>query len=162
MRRPTPYWEDVREGEELPELVTGPITRKQLVMYAGASGDFNPIHYDDHEALRQKLPGVIGHGMLSAAFVAQAVTRWMGYGGRLIRLWTRFTAMTRPGDVVTVWGHVTDRELRPEGGWVKIALEAAVPGDGEDRVVVMGEAEVLLPCREREAGVPGSAARGDV
>jgi len=61
-----------------------------------------------------------------------------------------------------VWGHVTDRELRPEGGWVKIALEAAVPGDGEDRVVVMGEAEVLLPCREREAGVPGSAARGDV
>src|SRR5690606_27527537 len=140
MRRPTPYWEDVREGEELPELVTGPITRKQLVMYAGASGDFNPIHYDDEEAARQKLPGVIGHGMLSAAFVAQAVTRWMGYDGRLTRLWTRFTSMTRPGDVVTVRGHVADRELRKDGGWVKIALQAVVPRDGGEQVVVVGEA----------------------
>ena len=157
MRLSTPYWEDVRQGDTLPLFVAPPITRRQLVMYAGASGDFNPIHYDDEEAKRQKLPGVIGHGMLSAAFVGQAVTRWMGYGGRLVRLWTRFAAMTRPGDPVTVHGEIVEREPREDGGWVKIALKATVPRDGQELVVVVGEAEVLLPRKESEGRSNGRA-----
>src|SRR5690348_11548459 len=67
----------VRVGQELPELVKEPTTR-QLVQYAGAQGDFYEIHYDQDYARSVGLPGVILHGLLKAAFLAQLVTDWIG------------------------------------------------------------------------------------
>ena len=78
-----PYLDDVEVGLELPTLVKQPTTR-QLVMYAGASGDFYEIHYDKDFAVDQGLPGVILHGALKSAFLAQVVTGWMGSEGRLV------------------------------------------------------------------------------
>ena len=72
------------EGEELPELVKQPTTR-QLVQYAGASGDFYEIHYDHDFARSTGLPGVILHGLLKAGFMAQLVTSTVGRSGRLKR-----------------------------------------------------------------------------
>src|SRR5262249_60987522 len=69
-------------GQELPELVKNPTTR-QLVQYAGASGDFYEIHYDQDFARSTGLPGVILHGLLKAGFLAQLVTSWAGAPARL-------------------------------------------------------------------------------
>jgi acyl dehydratase len=67
------------------------ITRADLVRYAGASGDFNPIHWSDRVATSVGLPGVIAHGMFTMALVARAVTEWTGDPGAIIEYQARFT-----------------------------------------------------------------------
>jgi acyl dehydratase len=91
----------MKPGDVIGPLEKPPITTKQLVMYAGASGDFNPIHYDHAFAAAGGYPSVIAHGMLSMAFFGQLLG-----GFRVRRLSARFKAVTFPGDVVTVSGEV--------------------------------------------------------
>ena len=67
------------------------LTRDSLVRYAGASGDFNPIHYRDDVALRVGLPGVIAHGMLTMGVAVQPVVDWLGPRGRVLDYGVRFT-----------------------------------------------------------------------
>jgi acyl dehydratase len=74
------YFEDVQVGDEMPALVKGPIRQIQLTRYAGASGDFNPIHQDPEFAQAAGMGSVFAHGMLSMGFVAQSVTDWLGAG----------------------------------------------------------------------------------
>ena len=62
-----------KQGDKLPELVKEPVSRTQLVKYAGSSGDFNPIHYDDEAARAGGLEGVIAHGMLSMGFLGHFI-----------------------------------------------------------------------------------------
>jgi acyl dehydratase len=80
---------DVAVGTELPEQ-TFPVTRADLVRYAGASGDFNPIHWNERVATSVGLPGVIAHGMLTMALAARAVTAWAGDPGALVEYQVRF------------------------------------------------------------------------
>ena len=77
-------------GDEL-ETRTFTITRGDLVRYAGASGDFNPIHWSDRVATSVGLPGVIAHGMLTLGLTAQAVNDWAGGPGRVVELGCKFT-----------------------------------------------------------------------
>ncbi|MFD2466880.1 MaoC family dehydratase [Amycolatopsis silviterrae] len=77
-------------GDELPPLEVR-ITREQLVRYAGASLDFNPIHWNDHFATKVGLPDVIAHGMLTMALSGRIVTDWLGDPARLVDFSTRFT-----------------------------------------------------------------------
>ncbi|MFF3869093.1 MaoC/PaaZ C-terminal domain-containing protein [Micromonospora sp. NPDC001898] len=76
-------------GQQLPAREFT-VTRQDLVRYAGASGDFNPIHFSDHAATRSGLPGVIGHGMLTMALTARAVTEWTGDPAGVLDHETRF------------------------------------------------------------------------
>ena len=85
------YFEDVRLGDELPPLVKGPIQQIQLTRYAGASGDFNPIHYRDDVATGVGLPGVIAHGMLTMGLAVQPVVDWAGDPARVSDYQVRFT-----------------------------------------------------------------------
>ncbi|MGY1708006.1 MaoC/PaaZ C-terminal domain-containing protein [Geodermatophilus sp. SYSU D00758] len=80
---------DVEVGTELPEQVY-PVTRADLVRYAGASGDLNPIHWSDRVATAVGLPGVIAHGMLTMALAARAVTTWAGDPAALLEYQVRF------------------------------------------------------------------------
>jgi acyl dehydratase len=80
---------DVSVGTELPEQVFQ-VTRADLVRYAGASGDFNPIHWNERVALEVGLPGVIAHGMFTMALAARVVTRWAGDPGALVEYHVRF------------------------------------------------------------------------
>lgn len=80
----------MRDGEQLPEL-TYPVTRADLVRYAGASGDFNPIHWSERIATSVGLPGVIAHGMFTMALVGRAVEEWAGGPGRVVDFGVRFT-----------------------------------------------------------------------
>lgn len=71
--------------------VTCPVTRADLVRYAGASGDFNPIHWSDRVAREVGLPGVIAHGMYTLALAGRAASQWAGGADRVVELGARFT-----------------------------------------------------------------------
>ena len=123
----------------------GPITTTQLVKYAGASGDFNRIHYDHPFAVRAGLGGVIAHGMLTMAFVASCVTEAFGPASLLARLDGRFVSPVRVGDVVEAT--VTVVERRSEGR-IAAKLEAEVDG----RLVLRGAVEIEPAATSRHAG----------
>lgn len=122
-------------------LETAPVTTQQLVRYAGASDDYNRIHYDLPFAEASGLGGVIAHGMLTMAFMGRAVTDAMGAAGVVRRLSARFIAPVRPGDTVQVTAKIL--ETRDEAGarHVRIDLTARVGG----RPVAIGEADLRLP-----------------
>jgi acyl dehydratase len=80
---------DLAVGTELPEQVYR-VTRADLVRYAGASGDFNPIHWNERVATSVGLPGVIAHGMFTMALAGRAVTDWTGNPGALLEYQVRF------------------------------------------------------------------------
>src|ERR1700745_516637 len=84
-------------GSARPELRKDPITKAQLVKYAGASGDYNLIHTDDETARRVGLPGVIAHGMLSMGFLGQYAAALAGDHAYVQSLQVRFAGMVRPG-----------------------------------------------------------------
>ena len=105
-------------GEVVAEK-TYTLTRDSLVRYAGASGDFNPIHYRDDVAESVGLPGVLAHGMLTMGFAVQPVVEWIGDSGKILDYQVRFTrpVVVDPADgaVVTVVakvGALTDAEIR--------------------------------------------------
>ena len=115
------------------------VTRASLVRYAGASGDFNPIHWSDRVATSVGLPGVIAHGMLTLGLAAQAVATWTG-GAEVVELGAKFTnPVVVPDDdegtVVTVAGTVKD----VSDGLATIALEVTCAGQkvlGNPKAVV--------------------------
>ncbi|WP_066912473.1 MaoC/PaaZ C-terminal domain-containing protein [Millisia brevis] len=137
---------DLREvvvGGELP-AVDMPITRGDLVNYAGAAGDPNPIHYSDHIAALAGLPGVVAHGMLTMGLGAGFVTDWAGDPGRVVSYNVRFTSMVvvpadRPA-VVTFSGKV--KSIDEETRVATIAITAT--SDGK-RIFGRATAGVRLP-----------------
>ena len=104
------------------------ITHTQLVKYAGASGDFNPIHTVVPFAEAAGLGGVIAHGMLIMGIVGQAIGQWFSIKD-LSKFSTRFKAMTRPGEQITVQGRVVDET---ENRWICEA--EAINENGEVKV----------------------------
>lgn len=137
------YVEDVQVGAELPPLVKGPIQQIQLTRYAGASGDFNPIHQDDEFARAAGMGGVFAHGMLSMGFVAQAVTDWAG-AGAVRKLGVRFAGLVRLKDTVTCKGRVLSKSSKDDVHTVE--LEVWVENQRGEKVVT-GKAVVALPSR---------------
>jgi acyl dehydratase len=102
------YYEDVQIGDELPKLVKEPITHLQLVRYAGASGDFNPLHTDPKVGEEIGTGGIIAHGMLIMGFVGQLLSDYVGPEA-LRKFGVRFKGMTHLNDVITCTGVVTEK-----------------------------------------------------
>lgn len=127
----------MKVGDVIGPLEKAPITTRQLVMYAGASGDFNAIHYDEPFARAAGFPSVIAHGMLSMAFFGELLSSRFG-PHRVQRLSARFRAVTFPGEVVTVAGKV----IAVEGDTAVLAL-TATKKDGT--VTLDGAAIVSVP-----------------
>jgi acyl dehydratase len=120
-------------GDELPPLSVR-VTRADLVRYAGASGDFNPIHWSDRIATSVGLPGVIAHGMYTMALAGRLVTGWAGDPGAVRSFGTRFT---RPvvvpdddeGALVELTGKVTDVSEAEDGTRIaKVTVTAKFDG----------------------------------
>jgi len=93
-------------GQALPEVVVGPVDRTRLVKYAGASGDFNRMHFDDEFARGGGFDAVIAHGMLSMAVIGQLLSRWAGPTS-VRRIKVRFKAPTLLGETITARGEIT-------------------------------------------------------
>jgi acyl dehydratase len=138
------YFDDVKVGDELPALVKGPLEQIQLTRYAGASGDFNPIHQDPEFAKVAGMGGVFAHGMLSMGFVAQAVTDWAG-AGRVRKISVRFAALVRLKDNVTCRGRVVATSQKDGVNLVELDIWAE---NGKGEKVVTGKATVALPARD--------------
>ncbi|WP_309888653.1 MaoC family dehydratase [Archangium sp.] len=114
------YFEGLRVGDELPALAKAPIDRVQLSRYAGASGDFNPVHVDELYAKSVGMPSVYAPGMLVMGMLGQLISDW-ARGGQLRRYHVRFIKMVWPGDTVVCKGRVSDRH--GEGGRYFVDVE---------------------------------------
>ena len=135
-----PKFADVKVGDSLPPLKLPPISRHQLALYCGGSGDHNPIHVDIDFAKKFGFKDVFAHGMLSMAFLGRLVTSWVPQA-QVRKLGTRFTSITWVGDVITVSGKVTGK--REENGQKLVDLEVRCTNqNGQD--TLQGEATVVL------------------
>jgi acyl dehydratase len=124
-------FDEVAEGDEAPEF-SHKLTRTDLVKYAGASGDFNPMHHDDTLAQGAGLPSVFGHGMFTMGMLGKAITDYVGVGN-LRSYSVRFTKQTWPDEELTT--KVTVAAKREEGGEKLLDLECSVANaDGEVKV----------------------------
>jgi acyl dehydratase len=130
---------DVREGDTAPP-VEHQLTRTDLVMYAGASGDFNPMHTDEVAAQAAGLPSVFGHGMFTAGLLGRALTDYVGVGNlRTYKI--RFTKQTWPGE--TLRTSVTVLRKYDEGHEHRVDLECSVTNqDGEAKLTAIAVAAV--------------------
>jgi acyl dehydratase len=126
-------------GDPLPPLAKDPITKVQLVRYAGASGDFNPLHTDDGVAQKGGLKGVIAQGILIMGFMGQAISGWVK-NRDLKRFKVRFMGMTYPGDIITVNAAVKEKQETEEG--VLVLCEVAAE-DQNNEIKVSGQFEVF-------------------
>ncbi len=123
-------------GDALSELVKEPTTR-QLVQYAGASGDFYEIHYDQEASRAVGLPGVILHGLLKAAWLAQVVTDWLGDRGTLRWFEASYRGMDQPGRPYRCGGSVR----AVDGGTIELDLWGE---DADGKRTTLGAAGVEM------------------
>jgi acyl dehydratase len=137
------YYEDVQVGDELPRLVKGPVTHLQLVRYAGASGDFNPLHTDPKIGEALGIGGIIAHGMLIMGFVGQLLSDYVGPTA-LRKFGVRFKGMTRIGDEITCTGTITEKYEADGEAYIAGKLQAA---DQNGDVKVTGTFVAALPHR---------------
>nr|WP_294974846.1 MaoC/PaaZ C-terminal domain-containing protein [uncultured Pseudomonas sp.] len=129
--------DDLAVGDAIPTLTLPAITRTTLALFAGASGDHNPIHIDSDFARAAGLPDVIGHGMLSMAWLGMLLTEWVPQSW-IRKLDVRFIGICGIGTAVTCSGVIA--RIDPDG--VYLALKA-VDQTGEEKLV--GEALIAIP-----------------
>lgn len=128
--------EEVSVGDVGPQVVVEELTREDFVRYAGASGDFNPIHYDEPYATDAGNPSVFGQGMLTAGIAGNVATEWFGVAA-LRRFETRFVDRVWPGDTLVVEGEVTGVDGR--------TVTVELTGTADGREMLTGSFAVRLP-----------------
>ncbi|MGO9451034.1 MAG: MaoC/PaaZ C-terminal domain-containing protein [Candidatus Binataceae bacterium] len=101
-------FDSVKVGDEIPKFVVEGVTRPDFVRYAGASGDFVPLHYDQTFVEAAGIPTVFAQGMLTAGLLSKALTDWAGIGN-VRQFKVRFATRVWPGDTVTCTGKVTNK-----------------------------------------------------
>lgn len=124
-------WEELTEDAEC-ELTVGPITRTDLVRYAGASGDFNPNHHDEIYAIRAGFDKPFAHGMLQGGYLARLLSEWLGPDS-FKNLKIRFSAQAWPGDMVICKAKVL-RQYEEEGNRL-VEIEASAENQRGDVLI---------------------------
>ncbi len=131
----------IEVGTELPPLSVR-FTRESLVRYAGASTDFNPIHYSDRSATSIGLPGVVAHGMLTMGAALRAVTDWIGDPAKITAYGVRFTSpVVVPDDADGATVIISGRVTAVDGSRATIQLDALC---GETKVLGGAKVEIDL------------------
>ena len=134
------FFEDLTVGQTA--VIARTITEADIVMFAGISGDTNPVHINEEFAAGTMFSGRIAHGMLTASFISTVIgTRLPGPGCIYLSQTLRFKAPVRVGD--TIWARATVSELFPEKRRAALATSVCV----RDKVVLEGEALVMVPLR---------------
>jgi acyl dehydratase len=132
---------ELQVGDTYQTVVVDDLSRTQIVMYAGASGDYNPLHTDDLFAREVAgYPGVFAHGMLTMGLTGRAVTDWVG-DGRLTKYGVRFSRQVWPGDTLTTTLRVEAIRGEAEGSFADIHV-STTNQNGEE--VVVGSATARL------------------
>jgi acyl dehydratase len=141
------YYEDVEVGSEITPLAKIATTR-MLVQWAGATGDFNPLHYEDDFATTMGVGAPIVHGALKRAWLGQLMTDWIGGEGRLKKMSCQYRGMDYPRKMKTI-----DAPLDGETWWCR----GKVTGKYEDAGDHMVECEIWVENGKGERTTPGSA-----
>ena len=141
MLNPAPTFDSVRIGDELPPLRFPPVDRATLALFAGASGDHNPIHIDIDVARRSGMPDVFAQGMLGMAWVGRLLTGWAPQS-RLRRFDARFQGITHLGNTMRCTGRVIEKLEHDGERCVRIELKS-INQFGQPKIA--GEALVALP-----------------
>ncbi|MGO8870849.1 MAG: MaoC/PaaZ C-terminal domain-containing protein [Acidimicrobiales bacterium] len=136
------YAEDVAEGDEAP-VKRHVLTRTDLVVYAGASGDFNPMHHDEVAAKAAGQPSVFGHGMFSMGLLGSAISEYVGVGN-IRRYQVRFAKQTWPDEELSTKIVVTGTRIVGDDHLVDLDVRL-VNADGEEKVV--GAATAVVASR---------------
>ena len=131
---------NITVGSKLPTLTLPPISRTTLALYAGASGDHNPIHIDSDFAKKAGMPDVFAQGMLSMAYLGRLLTNWQPQS-KLRKFGNKFSAITHLQDVITCSGEVVELLVINDEQCALIAIEACKQ-DGTKTLV--GEALVAI------------------
>ncbi len=152
------YYEDVEVGSEMPALEKISTTQ-MAVRWAGASGDFNPLHYDDNFAATQGTGGIITHGALKRAWLVQLVTDWIGARGRVKKFACQYRGMDYPRKMATM-GDPTEGETwlckgtvankKVEDGQHLVECNIWVE-NGSGEKTTPGSATVILPSKKAKA-----------
>jgi len=138
-------WEGIAVGDEVVSE-TFALTRDHLVRYAGASGDFNPIHYRDDIAQKVGLDGVLAHGMLTMGLGISPVLTWLGTAGSIRSYQVRFTKPVYvPAEKSTSLTSSATVMKLPEGDSTELTLALTVTAEGGQ--VVLGKAIVVVTPR---------------
>ena len=143
---------EVQPGATASPREFGPMTRQMFVRYAGASGDLNPMHYDDELARSAGYPSVFAQGMLTASLLATFATDWLG-ADTIRRFAVRFREQVWPADVLTCSGTVSSIVPDGEGDRVTVELAATRQTGG---VAVTGSADFLIPRCAASRGADGA------
>lgn len=138
------FFEDLTLGQTA--VVARTVTEADIVLFAGISGDTNPVHINEEFAAETMFSGRIAHGMLTASFISTVIgTRLPGPGCIYLSQSLRFKAPVRVGD--TIWARATVTELFPDKRRASLATTVTV----RDKVVLEGEALVMVPMRAAAA-----------
>lgn len=137
----TPTFDKVAVGDELPTLQLPAVDRTTLALFAGASGDHNPIHIDLDMARRAGMPDVFAQGMLGMAWVGRLITGWAPQS-QLRRFDARFQGITHMGNAMRCSGRVVEKLEHDGERCVRIMLQSA---NQFGQAKIVGEALVALP-----------------
>ena len=131
----------VELGHELPTITNALVSRHTLALYAGASGDHNPMHIDIDFAKKYGMDDVFAHGMLGMAYLARALTKWFDHGA-LRNFGVRFAAITKVGDELVCNGKVVEKLDTDGEKRVRLELTAT---DQNGELKLIGDAVVAVP-----------------
>jgi acyl dehydratase len=135
-----PLPEFIQIGDELPAFTTGPISRATLALYAGASGDHNPMHIDIDFARESGMDDVIAHGMLGMAYLGRLLTNWVSQ--EAIRQFSvRFLAITHVHDRLTCKGKIVEQNVDNQENLIRVDL-SLINQDGD--LKLSGQAVIAL------------------
>ena len=134
-------FDSVAVGDGLPPLMLPPLSRTTLALYAGASGDHNPIHIDIDFARQAGAPDVFAHGMLSMAWLGRMLTGWTAQQN-LREFGIRFSAITQVGERITCSGRVTEKLERDGERLVRVEVQTT---NDAGEVKLVGDALIALP-----------------
>ena len=134
-------FDSVEVGDTLPPLVLPPVSRAMLALYAGASGDHNPMHIDIDFARQAGAPDVFAHGMLSMAWLGRLLTNWAPQRN-LREFSVRFNAMTHVGERIVCTGRVADKLERDGERLVRVEVKTT---NDQGEVKLAGDALIALP-----------------
>ena len=137
------FYESVNVGDALPPLALPPLTRTTLALYAGASGDHNPMHIDIDFARASGMPDVFAHGMLSMAWLGRLLTNWAPQRD-LREFSVRFSAITHVGERIICTGRVADKLERDGEALIRVVVATA---NEAGEVKLTGEAFIAVPRR---------------
>ena len=140
------YYEDVTEGMDIPTLLKYPSTA-QLVMWAGASDDYNEIHTNKDFAQAMGMPGVIVHGWLTGSFLCQMLTDWIGDNGKLKKINIKYQGMLFPGEEVNCKGKVIKKYVQNSDHIVDCEIWAE---NSKGERTSPGNASLVLPSKSKK------------